>query len=147
MEYSVDTEPVTNAESTSPRIESAIPWWRWLRLCICFPTLMAVLLIAVALIGAESRLIDPDTWWHVTVGTEILKTHSWPTSDIYSFTARGAHWIEYEWLGDVFMALAAKGGMVGVAWLQKTLVVLLTLLLYLYACLGFGYSNAACIAA
>ncbi len=95
---------------------------------------MAVLLIAVALLGAEPRLIDPDTWWHVTVGEQILKTHSWPTSDAYSFTARGAPWIAYEWLGEVFMALAVKaGGLIGLAWFQKVVVIALTLLLYLYA--------------
>ena len=108
---------------------------------------MAVLLIAVALIGAEPRLIDPDTWWHVTVGEQILKTHSWPTSDTYSFTARGAHWIAYEWLGEVFMALAVKaGGLIGLAWFQKVVVIALTLLLYLYAYLVSGNSKAACIA-
>ena len=148
MEYSVDAEAATSAESTSSRIESAIPWRRWLRLCVSFPALMAVLLIAVALIGAESRLIDPDTWWHVTVGKEILKTHSWPTSDTYSFTARGAHWIAYEWLGDVFLALPARAaGLMGLVWLQKTVVVVLTLLIYLYAYLVCGNSKAACIAA
>ena len=57
-------------------------------MAISFPALMAVLLIVIALIGAEPRLIDPDTWWHVTVGQQILKTHTWPTADPYSFTAR-----------------------------------------------------------
>src|SRR5712692_2301459 len=119
-----------------------------LRQVISFPALMAVLLVGVALVGAQSHLIDPDTWWHVTVGEQILKTHAWPVSDTYSFTARGAGWIAYEWLGGVFMALAARaGGLLGLALLQKALVALFTLLLYYYAYLKSGNSKAACIAA
>ena len=108
---------------------------------------MAVLLVGVALIGAQDRLIDPDTWWHVTAGEQILKTHTWPTSDTYSFTARGAGWIAYEWLGEVFLALAARvGGLVGLAMFQKAIVALVALLLYYYAYLRSGSAKAACIA-
>ena len=148
MVYSTETELSKGGDSTLPRAREVVPWWRSLRLAISFPALMAVLLIAVALIGAEPRLIDPDTWWHVTVGEQILKTHTWPTSDTYSFTARGAHWIAYEWLGDVFLALPSRAaGLVGLAWFQKAMVVVFTLLLYLYAYLVSGNSKAACIAA
>jgi hypothetical protein len=138
MEYST-------AHVAAP-LTAPTPWWHSLRLAFSFPALMAVLLIAVALIGAESRLIDPDTWWHVTVGEHILKTHNWPTEDTYSFTARGARWIAYEWLGEVVLALAAKGGLIGLAWFQKLVVIVLTLLLYLYTYLVSGNSKAACIA-
>jgi len=118
-----------------------------LRQVISFPALMAVLLVGVALVGAQLRLLDPDTWWHVTVGEQILKTHTWPVSDTYSFTARGAGWIAYEWLGGVFMALAARaGGLVGLALLQKALVTSLALLLYLFAYLRSGNAKAACVA-
>ena len=82
--------------------------WRAIRQAISFPVLMAVLLVSVALIGIHERLPDPDTWWHIAVGERILQTHSWPTSDPYSFTAPGAHWIAYEWLGKAAMALAAR---------------------------------------
>ena len=147
MVSSTETELPKGGGSTLPRAREVVPWWRSLRLAISFPALMAVLLIAVALIGAEPRLIDPDTWWHVTVGEQILKTHTWPTSDTYSFTARGAHWIAYEWLGDVLLALPSRAaGLVGLAWFQKAVVVVFTLLLYLYAYLVSGNSKAACIA-
>ncbi len=122
--------------------------WNSLRWAISFPALMATLLVGVALVGAQSRLIDPDTWWHVTVGEQILKTHTWPVADTYSFTARGAGWIAYEWLGGVFLALAARaGGLVGLALFQKALVAVFTLLLYYYGYLKSGNSKAACIAA
>jgi hypothetical protein len=148
MEYSTEAvnAPAVGSAVARPGVTAA-PWWHSLRLLISFPALMAVMLVAVALIGAESRLIDPDTWWHVTVGEQILKTHTWPTSDQFSFTARGAHWIAYEWLGDVVLALPARaGGLVGLAWFQKVMVTALTLLIYFYAYLVCKNSKAACIA-
>jgi hypothetical protein len=146
MEYSTDTEITASAEPIVLRTRATAPWWHSMGLIVSFPALMAVLLITVALLGAEPRLIDPDTWWHVTVGQQILKTHTWPSSDTYSFTARGAHWIAYEWMGDVFLALpASAGGLIGLAWFQKGVVIVLTLLLYLYGYLVSGSSKAACI--
>jgi hypothetical protein len=119
----------------------------YLRNLASFPAMMAVLIVGLALVGAQSRLIDPDTWWHITAGDQILKTHTWPTSDTYSFTASGAAWIAYEWLGEVFMALAARaGGLAGLALFQKALVVALTLLLFYYAWLRSANSKAACVA-
>ena len=146
MGYSTETDIASTADPAVTRARSTTSW-RWLCLAVSFPALMAVLLIAVALIGAESRLIDPDTWWHVAVGEQILKTHTWPTSDTFSFTARGAHWIAYEWLGEVFLALPAQAaGLVGLAWFQKAMVVVISLLIYLYSYLVCGNSKAACIA-
>src|ERR1700722_1972804 len=72
-----------------------------LRKIISFPAMMAMVLVGGVLIGAPLRLPDPDTWWHVAVGQNILDTHTFPTSDPYSFTAPGTHWIAYEWLGEV----------------------------------------------
>ena len=141
MGYSSETDIASTADPAVSRAQTTS--WRWLRLAVSFPALMAVLLIAVALIGAESRLIDPDTWWHVAVGEQILKTHTWPTSDTFSFTARGAHWIAYEWLGEVFLALPAQAaGLVGLAWFQKAMVVVISLLIYLYSYLVCGNSKA-----
>src|SRR5271154_5161903 len=70
--------------------------WLTARKFVSFPALMGLLLAAAALFGARERLPDPDTWWHIAVGQHILDTHSWPTTDPYSFTATGVHWIAYE---------------------------------------------------
>ena len=121
--------------------------WLSVRRVISFPALMAVLLIGVALIGAQDRLLDPDTWWHVTVGEQILRTHTWPTIETYSFTAHGAHSVAYEWLGEVFLALAARAdGLMGLAMLQKAVVALVALLLYSLAYLRSGSAKAGCVA-
>ena len=146
MNHLTETVSTEVVQTEAVRTRAPGAWRRAFLMAISFPALMAVLLIVIALIGAEPRLIDPDTWWHVTVGEQILRTHTWPTADAYSFTARGAHWIAYEWLGDVFLALPARSGLVGMAWLQKIVVIALTLLLYLYSYLVSGNSKAACIA-
>src|ERR1700720_2359897 len=98
MTYIGESQITIGSSSVTARPVPGVSLWRSLRQAISFPALMAVLLIAVALIGAQDRLIDPDTWWHVTVGEQILRTHTWPTYDTYSFTAHGTNWIAYEWL-------------------------------------------------
>jgi hypothetical protein len=132
---------------TLPQAAVSRSLWETIRQAISFPVLMAVLLVAVALVGVHERLPDPDTWWHVAVGEQILRTHTWPTSDPYSFTAPGAHWIAYEWLGEVAMALAARaGGLSTLAALLFSLVGAITVLLYSYFYVRSGNAKAACIA-
>jgi hypothetical protein len=88
-----------------------------------FHAFLAALLLAGAYVGTFTnihqtlssssqplRWVESDTLWHITVGNLILKTHTWPTHDIYSFTVHGSPWIAYEWLGEVIMALAWRAG-------------------------------------
>lgn len=83
------------------------------------------------------RWLESDTLWHITVGNLILKTHTWPTHDIYSFTAHGTPWIAYEWLGDVVMALAWKAGNIqGLAILMMSTASVIILSLFYLAFLG-----------
>ena len=83
------------------------------------------------------RWMESDTLWHITVGNLILKTHTWPTHDIYSFTAHGSPWIAYEWLGEVIMALAWRAGhLQGLAVLMMALASMITLALFYLAYLG-----------
>jgi len=97
---------------------------------------------------AGTLFVEGDTWWHVAVGERILSTHTWPSVDIYSFTALGAPWIAYEWLGEVAMAAAARlGGLHGLAVLLVSLCVAFVLLTYYYAWLVSGHHLAAAVAA
>ncbi len=83
------------------------------------------------------RWLESDTLWHIKVGELILKTHTWPTHDIYSFTAHGSPWIAYEWLGEVIMALAWRvGHLQGLAVLMMALASVITLALLYLAYLG-----------
>lgn len=115
-----------------------------------FHAFLGALLIAGAYVGTFTnvhqalspsahplRWVESDTLWHIKVGNLILNTHTWPTHDIYSFTAHGVHWIAYEWLGEVIMALAWRaGGLQGLAILLMVLVSAIILALFYYAYLG-----------
>jgi len=121
--------------------------WPAARKLAAFPVLMGLLLAGASILGARLNLADPDTWWHVAVGQQILDTHHWPTTDPYSYTAAGTHWIAYEWLGETAIAEAARlGGLRGLAFLQIGLVAIVTLLLYGYAYARCGNWKAACVA-
>jgi len=137
---------VTNLPLAAPK-GNGTSIWLTARKAASFPVLMGILLAGVSLVGSRLIKLDPDTWWHIAVGQRIMDTHRWPTSDLYSFTAPGMHWIAYEWLGEVTMALAARmGGLLGIAFLQIALVALVTVLLYYYAYVRCGNWKAACLA-
>src|SRR5712692_10335268 len=97
-----------------------------LRKVFSFPALLGATLAGGAYVFAKSNLPDPDTWWHLAVGKQILETRSLPSVDPYSFTVSGTHWIAYEWL----VALSAA----------------LLVLLYTYAWLRSGNFKAAFVA-
>ncbi len=118
-----------------------------LRKVFSFPVFLGVLLVAGTFVGARVNLSDPDTWWHIAVGKQILHEGRWPTADPYSFTASGTHWMAYEWLGEVVMALSARfGGLRGPTALLVVLSAGLFLLLYYRAYLRCGNSKAAFVA-
>jgi hypothetical protein len=145
--------PPLQSETGVTNLPLAVPngnWtaiWLTARKTTSFPVLMGILLAGVSLVGSRLIMLDPDTWWHIAVGQRIVDTHLWPTSDPYSFTAPGMHWIAYEWLGEVAMALASHmGGLLGIAGLQIVLVAIVTVLMYFYAHVRCGNWKAACVA-
>jgi hypothetical protein len=134
---------------------------RALRRAFSFPVFLGALLVGgvfltldlnlseVASTGTQhtNSFVEGDTWWHIEVGQRILSTHVWPTSEPYSFTAKGDDWIAYEWLGEVPLALAARiGGLRGLAALLIALTSTLLLLLYYYSYLRCGNAKAAFVA-
>lgn len=119
-----------------------------LRRVVAFPIFLGALLAAGAFSGAKLNILDPDTWWHITVGQRILQTHTFPQSDIYSSTVSGTPWIAYEWLGEVAMgAVASLGGMWSATMLLVALAGILTVLIYYYASLRCGDCKPGFVAA
>ena len=98
------------------------------RLAFC---LAAAAILTVLFLGLASAFLkDPDNWWHVKVGMDLLATRTFPTVDIYSYTFAGHPWIAKEWLGQVLLALAyLTGGWNGVALLTVAAIVLAAFLL------------------
>ena len=118
-----------------------------LRRAISFPAMLGVLLVGAVFVAGSTFSVDPDLWWHIRVGQEVLSTHHWPTTDPYSFTVAGQPWMAYEWLGEVLL-----GGIVRIAGLQGLMALLIVLAsavilaLYGYATLRSGNSKAGFVA-
>ncbi len=118
-----------------------------LRKVFSFPALLGATLAGGAYVFSRFSLLDSDTWWHLAVGKQILETRSLPSVDPYSFTVSGTHWIAYEWLGEVVMALAGRlGGLRAPTMLLVALSAALLVLLYSYAWLRSGNCKAAFVA-
>ena len=119
----------------------------WIGRALSFPVMLAVLVVAATYAMVLSFQLDPDFWWHLKTGQNILATHTWATTDPYSYTASGAPWMSAEWLGDVAFALAWQAG--GLAGLQVLLVILASLVtvsIYVLATLRSGSAKAGFIA-
>src|SRR5688500_12680283 len=66
---------------------------------------LAFLLMVFDLAVRQSAYIDPDLWWHLQAGQDIVQSQSIPKVDSYSFTKAGSEWIAHEWLSEVVMYL------------------------------------------
>ena len=74
---------------------------------------------------------DPDTFWHVKLGSDIVSSGHLPTVDTYSHTYAGKPFVSKEWLSEVLFALSYRfGGWNGVLVLTALVAVSAVLLLY-----------------
>lgn len=70
-------------------------------------------------------LPSADTWWHLASGDLILRTHSLPTRDVFSFTAGNHTWLNHEWLAEVvFSPIYSWAGLAGLCALKLCLLTL-----------------------
>ena len=100
---------------------------RTLHRVFSFPSMLAFLLLMLAVLTARSRFDDPDMWWQLKMGQIICTTHAIPAVDLFSYTARHQAIIPQEWLGEVSIFLAYKwGGYSGMMlWLCALIAVVL----------------------
>jgi hypothetical protein len=66
-----------------------------------FPVLLAALLAGTVYFFASRGIGDPDIWWHLRNAEYLVQHGSMVRSDMYSFTASGAPWINHEWLTEL----------------------------------------------
>jgi hypothetical protein len=72
---------------------------------------LSVLLLVGIFCCAATMPMQPDSWWQLRVGEEILARGEVPQVDVLSFTAAGRPWPNHEWLAQVvFIALYRLGG-------------------------------------
>jgi hypothetical protein len=110
--------------------------------------MLGMLLVGAVFVAGRAFAVDPDLWWHIKNGQNILDTHHWPTTDPFSFTVAGTPWLSYEWLGDVlFGAVERVSGLQGLEALLIVLGSAVMLALYAYATLRSGNSKAGFAAA
>jgi hypothetical protein len=109
--------------------------------------MLAAFLTAALFVPLREFDVDPDLWWHIKVGQDILTTHHFPTADAYSFTVHGTPWVAYEWLGETLLAAVHRAwGLHGLLALNLALGTAIVLGLYALATLRSGNSKAAFVA-
>lgn len=131
----------TETLATAAGSNAAQPIWKK---ATSFPVFLGVLLAGGMFLPLRDFWVDPDVWWHIKVGATILATHHWPAVDTYSFSVPGAHWIAYEWLGEVLLAAVSSAwGLRGLLALDFALAAAIVLALYALTVMRCGNSKAA----
>ena len=83
--------------------------------------------------GWNALLADGDIGWHIRTGQYILRTHSVPHTDLFSFSRAGQPWFAWEWLSDiVFAVLYGLAGLKGVVLFAGVLIAAFGALLVRY---------------
>jgi hypothetical protein len=65
---------------------------------------------AALLPRATWPLIDPDVWWHIRAGRDVLETGVVPRVDTWSLIAAGRPWTSQDWLANVLLAFGDRIG-------------------------------------
>jgi hypothetical protein len=75
-------------------------------------SLLAVMAIWSYLIN---EMYEPDMWWHLAIGSDIIRNHAVPSIDRYTLAGFGRAYHDSHWLFQVALSLSNKaGGMAGV---------------------------------
>jgi len=109
---------------------------------LSFPAMLGACLVAALVSQLRNFQVDPDLWWHIKVGQDIMRIHRWPTNDPYSFTVLGAPWLAHEWLGDVIIGFAAQFGLGALEASMMCLAGLIAIAIYYFASLSSRNSKA-----
>ena len=111
MEVTADvTAPAKQVDTPKQITGSPSKFVEGLKWAISFPAMLGMFLIGRVFYEGRGFVVDPDVWWHIKVGQDILRTHHFPTVDPYSFTAAGTPWIAYEWLGEIVVGVDVSLG-------------------------------------
>jgi len=62
-------------------------------------------LIFVTLLYNSFSYLDPDFGWHMKTGELIVTTHAVPDLNLNDYTLSGTHWVDHEWLANIFIYL------------------------------------------
>jgi hypothetical protein len=119
-------------------------WWRTLA---SFPVVLGAALVTTVVIFANRSIADPDIWWHLRNAEGLLRNRGFVRADTYSYTVRGAAWINHEWLGELPYYLGWRWfGLQGLYVVMALALVTIFLLLYRLAYLRAHDYKAAALA-
>ncbi len=83
---------------------------------------------------AAQKITDPDFWWHLKTGEWIWQHKAIPYVDPFSYTFKGAEWINYEWLFHAVIypiyQLSGFGGLI----IFVIIIALMTFLILFFSC-------------
>lgn len=125
--------PAESFQNENANVAVRDPFFPRLRLALTFRRIFPVVLFTmVFVLGVrQSTSIDPDLWWHLEAGNQIIDSHSVPYTDDYSFTRQGTEWVAHEWLSEVFLAgLFRLSGLTGLVTVFSLIVVIAQWLIY-----------------
>src|SRR6185503_6525015 len=117
------------------------------RRALTFRRVVPIVLFSMIFVLAvrQSVSLDPDLWWHLKAGQQMIATHSVPHTDDYSFTKQGSEWVAHEWLSEVAIAgLYRLTGLVGLVTIFS-LIIIITLWLTYRRCDGRPYAAGIAI--
>ncbi len=122
-----ESAPLQEAAKPASKALQTLKW------AFSFPAMLGAGLVGRVFYEARTFFIDPDLWWHIKVGQDLMRTHHFPTTDPYSWTVAGQPWMAYEWLGDAAIGFVGKFGPQALNALLIGLSSVIMLTLYYYA--------------
>jgi len=68
-----------------------------------------LIILGLGLLAMAARGVhDPDVWWHLRAGQEIVTSHHVPHQDSFSYTRYGQPWVAHEWLTEALFYLVFR---------------------------------------
>ena len=77
-----------------------------LRLIRMFALTLLIVGVGVECFITKLSVLDPDMWWHLSVGDWIVQNHAFPHDGIFSRTAAHHPWMAYSWIYEVLLSRA-----------------------------------------
>jgi hypothetical protein len=77
-----------------------------LRLLRLLALIALIVGVGIECFRTKLSVLDPDMWWHLSVGDWIVQNRSFPHNGIFSHTAATRPWMAYSWGYEVLLARA-----------------------------------------
>ena len=103
------------------------------------------LALVYAFLSGFHTLFDLDMGWHLATGRYVVEHHAVPSTDILSYTSRGAEWIYPPFAGVLFYGIYSAFGYAGLTWFCALALAALVALL-VRGCSGRDSIAAAALA-